>query len=54
VGVLAAGAMSAGEAIGYIVSQFVGGVAGALLLKDRSGWCRPRASACLHWRTTSL
>ncbi|KRR04411.1 MIP/aquaporin family protein [Bradyrhizobium valentinum] len=32
VGVLAAGAMGAGEAIGYIVSQFVGGIAGALLL----------------------
>ncbi len=32
VGVLAAGAMSVGEAIGYIVSQLVGGVAGALLL----------------------
>jgi MIP family channel proteins len=33
VGVLAAGAMSAGEAIGYIVSQLLGGVAGALLLR---------------------
>src|SRR3982075_839586 len=33
VGVLAAGAMSAGEAIGYIVSQLIGGVAGALLLR---------------------
>src|SRR5258707_8490835 len=32
VGVLAAGAMGVGEAIGYIVSQLVGGVAGALLL----------------------
>jgi MIP family channel proteins len=32
VGVLAAGAMGAGEAIGYIVSQLIGGVAGALLL----------------------
>src|SRR5260370_10842588 len=32
VGVLAAGAMRTGEAIGYIVSQLVGGVAGALLL----------------------
>ena len=32
IGVLAAGAMRAGEALGYIVSQFVGGVAGALLL----------------------
>jgi MIP family channel proteins len=32
VGVLAAGAMSASEAAGYILSQLVGGVAGALLL----------------------
>src|ERR1700726_1855608 len=32
VGVLAAGAMGVGEAIGYIVSQLIGGVAGALLL----------------------
>jgi MIP family channel proteins len=32
VGVLAAGAMGTGEAIGYIVSQLVGGVAGALFL----------------------
>src|ERR1700716_4008314 len=37
VGVLAAGAMSAGEAIGYIVSQFIGGVAGALLLRTVLG-----------------
>jgi MIP family channel proteins len=33
VGVLAAGAMRAGEAAGYIVSQLVGGVMGALLLR---------------------
>jgi MIP family channel proteins len=33
VGVLAAGAISAGEAIGYIVSQLVGAVVGALLLR---------------------
>src|SRR4029077_4056053 len=33
VGVLAAGAMRAGEAAGYIVSQLVGGIAGALLLR---------------------
>jgi aquaporin Z len=33
VGVLAAGAMRANEAIGYILSQFVGGIAGALLLR---------------------
>jgi MIP family channel proteins len=32
VGVLAAGAMGVGEAIGYIISQLIGGVAGALLL----------------------
>jgi MIP family channel proteins len=32
VGVLAAGAMGVGEAIGYIISQLVGGVAGALFL----------------------
>src|SRR6267143_219223 len=37
VGVLAAGAMSAGEAIGYIVSQLIGGIAGALLLKTVLG-----------------
>ena len=33
VGVLAAGAMRAGEAAGYIVSQLAGGVGGALLLR---------------------
>ena len=32
VGVLAAGAMGVGEAIGYIVSQFIGGIVGALFL----------------------
>jgi MIP family channel proteins len=32
VGVLAAGAMSVGEAVGYIVSQLIGGVVGALFL----------------------
>jgi MIP family channel proteins len=32
VGVLAAGAMGVGEAIGYIISQLIGGVAGALFL----------------------
>jgi MIP family channel proteins len=31
-GVLAAGAMSAGEAVGYIVSQLMGGIAGAFAL----------------------
>jgi len=33
IGVLAAGAMSVGEAVGYMISQFLGGVAGALLLR---------------------
>jgi MIP family channel proteins len=33
VGVLAAGAMRAGEAAGYIVSQLAGGIIGALLLR---------------------
>jgi aquaporin Z len=37
VGVLAAGAMGVGEAIGYIVSQLIGGVAGALLLRIALG-----------------
>jgi MIP family channel proteins len=32
VGVLAAGVMGVGEAIGYIISQLIGGVAGALFL----------------------
>src|SRR6202011_5536238 len=32
VGVLAAGAIGVGEAIGYIISQLVGGIAGALML----------------------
>jgi MIP family channel proteins len=33
VGVLAAGAMRVGEAAGYVVSQLIGGIAGALLLR---------------------
>src|ERR1700726_4864780 len=33
VGVLAAGAMRVGEAAGYIVSQLIGGIVGALLLR---------------------
>jgi MIP family channel proteins len=37
VGVLAAGAMSVVEAIGYIISQLIGGVAGALLLRTVLG-----------------
>src|SRR5258708_6822550 len=36
-GVLAAGAMSVGEAAGYIVSQLIGGIAGALLLRTVLG-----------------
>lgn len=37
VGVLAAGAMRVGEAVGYIVSQLIGGIAGALLLRTVLG-----------------
>jgi MIP family channel proteins len=37
IGVLAAGAMRAGEAAGYIVSQIIGGIAGALLLRGVLG-----------------
>jgi MIP family channel proteins len=37
VGVLAAGEIGIGEAIGYIVSQLIGGVAGALLLRTVLG-----------------
>ena len=37
VGVLAAGEISIGEAVGYIISQIVGAVAGALLLKTVLG-----------------
>jgi MIP family channel proteins len=37
VGVLAAGAMRAGEAVGYIVSQFIGGIVAALLLRALLG-----------------
>jgi aquaporin Z len=33
IGVLAAGAMRAGEAVGYIVSQLIGGIAAALALR---------------------
>jgi glycerol uptake facilitator-like aquaporin len=33
IGVLAAGAMDAASAIGYIISQLLGGLAGALLLR---------------------
>src|ERR1700675_417014 len=37
IGVLTAGSMSIGEAIGYIISQLIGGVAGALLLRTALG-----------------
>src|SRR2546425_13304876 len=37
VGVLAAGAMSVGEAAGYIVSQLIGGVVGALFRSPALG-----------------
>jgi aquaporin Z len=37
VGVLAAGAMRLGEAVGYIVSQLIGGIGGALLLRTVLG-----------------
>jgi aquaporin Z len=59
VGVLAAGAMSAGEAIGYIVSQLLGGVAGALLLRtvlggDATGLGMPALAHNLAVGATSL
>ena len=37
IGVLAAGAMRLGDALGYIISQCVGGIAGALLLRTILG-----------------
>jgi glycerol uptake facilitator-like aquaporin len=37
IGVLAVGAMGVGEAVGYIISQLIGGVAGALLLRTVLG-----------------
>jgi glycerol uptake facilitator-like aquaporin len=37
VGMLAAGAMGVGEAIGYIISQLIGGVAGAFFLSTVLG-----------------
>ena len=37
IGVLATGAMGVGEAIGYIISQLIGGIAGALLLRTVLG-----------------
>src|ERR1700759_3272020 len=37
IGVLAAGGMRVSEAVGYIISQLIGGVAGALLLRTILG-----------------
>ena len=59
VGVLAAGAMSIGEAIGYIISQLIGGVAGALLLRTilggiETGLGTPALAHDLALGTTSL
>jgi aquaporin Z len=53
VGVLAAGAMGVGEAIGYIVSQLIGGVAGALLLRTVLGGAAT-GLGMPHSRTTWL
>jgi len=53
VGVLAAGAMSAGEAAGYIVSQLIGGVVRRALPVRRAGRRGDRPSARLHSLTTS-
>src|SRR5258705_12005709 len=59
VGVLAAGAMGVGEAIGYIVSQLIGGIAGALLLRTvlggaETGPGRPAPPPNLPLGATSL
>jgi aquaporin Z len=59
VGVLAAGAMRAGEAIAYIVSQLIGGIAGALLLRavlggGATGLGMPLLAHDLALGTTSL
>jgi MIP family channel proteins len=58
-GVLAAGAMGVGEAIGYIVSQLIGGVAGALLLSAvlggaKTGLGTPALAHNLTLAATSL
>src|ERR1700747_321724 len=45
VGVLAAGAMRAGEALGYILSQLLGGIAGALLVRAVLGGATPGRGA---------
>jgi aquaporin Z len=59
VGVFAAGAMRAGDAIAYIVSQLVGGIAGALLLRvvlggSATGLGMPLLAHDLALGTTSL
>jgi len=48
VGVLAAGAMGVGEAIGYIVSQLHRRRRRRAVAADRSGRCRHRPRPCLH------
>jgi len=58
-GVLAAGAMGVGEAIGYVVSQLIGGVAGALLLSAvlggaKTGLGTPALAHNLTLAATSL
>src|ERR1700691_3164005 len=59
VGVLAAGAMDAGEAAGYIVSQFIGGILRALLLRTilggaETGLGTPELARNLALGTTTL
>jgi aquaporin Z len=59
VGVLAAGAMSVGEAAGYIVSQLIGGILGALLLRillggAETGLGTPELARNLALGTTTL
>jgi MIP family channel proteins len=59
VGVLAAGAMRAGSAIGYVVSQVLGGAAGAMLLRIvlggvSTGLGRPALAHGLALGTTTL
>jgi MIP family channel proteins len=59
VGVLAAGAMSVGEAAGYIVSQLIGGILGALLLRTilggaETGLGTPELARNLALGTTTL
>ena len=59
VGVLAVGAMSVGEAAGYIVSQLIGGIAGALCLSvvlggDATGLGTPTLAHDLALGATSL